>query len=61
MAASPFPTNPLEIWSEMLFPLPNLMAQKQRLDFSGGPVVKNPPAKARYTGLLSGLGRTHMP
>ena len=30
-------------------------------DFPGGPVVKNPPANAEDTGLLPGLGRSHMP
>ena len=30
-------------------------------DFPGGPVVKKPPAKAVDTGLISGLGRSHMP
>ena len=30
-------------------------------DFSGGPVVKNPPANARDTGSIPGLGRSHMP
>ena len=28
--------------------------------FSGGPVVKNPPANARHTGVNTGLGRSHM-
>ena len=30
-------------------------------DFLGGPVVKNLPANARDPGLISGLGRSHMP
>ena len=30
-------------------------------DFPGGAVVKNPPANAGDTGLISGLGRSHMP
>ena len=30
-------------------------------DFPGGPVVKNPSAKAGVTGSVSGLGRAHMP
>ena len=30
-------------------------------DFSGGPVVKNLPAKARDTGSILGLGRFHVP
>ena len=28
--------------------------------FPGGPVVKNPPAKARDMGSIPGLGRLHM-
>ena len=28
--------------------------------FPGGPVVKNLPWNARYTGLVPGPGRTHM-
>ena len=31
------------------------------LDFPGGPVVKNPLANARDTGLNSSLGRFYMP
>ena len=30
-------------------------------DFPGGPVVKNPPANARDTGLIPGLRRFHTP
>ena len=30
-------------------------------DFPGGAVVKNPPANAGDTGLIPGLGRSHMP
>ena len=30
-------------------------------DFSGGTVVKNPPANARDTGSIPGPGRSHMP
>ena len=30
-------------------------------DYPGGAVVKNPPANARDTGLIPGLGRSHMP
>ena len=30
-------------------------------DFSGGPVVKNLPAKARDMGSIPGPGRFHMP
>ena len=29
--------------------------------FPGGSVVKNPPANAGDTGLIPGLGRSHMP
>ena len=29
--------------------------------FTGGPVVKNPPANAGDTGSIAGLGRSHMP
>ena len=29
--------------------------------FPGGAVVKNPPANAEDTGLIPGLGRSHMP
>ena len=31
------------------------------LDFSGGPVVKNPPANVGDTGWILDLGRFHMP
>lgn len=30
-------------------------------DFAGGPVVKNPSAKAEDMGLISEPGRSHMP
>ena len=30
-------------------------------DFPGGTVVKNPPLNAGDTGLIPGLGRSHMP
>ena len=30
-------------------------------DFSGGPVVKNPPANAGVMGSIPGPGRLHMP
>ena len=30
-------------------------------DFSGGPVIENPPAKAGDIGSVPGLGRFHMP
>ena len=30
-------------------------------DFPGGPVVKNLPANAGDTGLIPGMGRSHMP
>ena len=31
------------------------------MDFTGGTVVKNPPANAGDTGLSPGPGRSHMP
>ena len=31
------------------------------MDSLGGPVVGNPPAKEGDTGLIPGLGRSHMP
>ena len=31
------------------------------LDFPGGPVVKNPPARGRGMGSIPGPGRSHMP
>ena len=34
---------------------------KHRVDFSGGSVVKNPPAKAGDTGSIPGSERVHMP
>ena len=30
-------------------------------DFTGGTVVKNPPASAGYMGSIPGPGRSHMP
>ena len=30
-------------------------------DYTGSPMVKNPPANAGDTGSISGLGRSHMP
>ena len=33
---------------------------KERRDFPGGTVVKNPPASAGDTGSSPGLGRSHM-
>ena len=30
------------------------------MDFSGGPVIKNPPANAADTSSIPGLGRFHM-
>ena len=35
--------------------------KKKKEDFSGGPVVKNPPANAGATCLIPGPGRSHMP
>ena len=37
------------------------MGNKNVKDFPGGAVVKNPPANAGDTGLIPGLGRSHMP
>ena len=34
---------------------------RKSVDFSGGPVVKNPPANAGDTDSIPGLGRFHMP
>ena len=34
--------------------------KKEHVDFPGGPVVKNLPAKARYMDLIPGPGRFHM-
>ena len=36
------------------------MEEKENRDFSGGPVVKNPPANAEDTGLIPGLGMAHI-
>ena len=44
--------------------LVDLLSRAQQLlplDFSGGPVLKNSPANAGDTGLISGLGRSHKP
>ena len=38
-----------------------LLLDKDQEDFSGGAVFKNPPANAGDTGLIPGLGRSHMP
>ena len=35
--------------------------KKERGDFPGGAVVKNPPANAGDTGSIPGPGRSHMP
>ena len=35
-------------------------SKKEWRGFPGGSVVKNPPASARDTGSVSGLGRPHM-
>ena len=35
--------------------------RKNVQDFPGGPVKKNPPARAGDTGLIPGPGRFHMP
>ena len=36
-------------------------AQNQTGGFLGGSVVKNPPANEGDTGLIPGLGRSHVP
>ena len=47
--------------------LPVVLAKSQvskaclRRDFPGGTVVGNPPANAGDTGLIPGLGRSHVP
>ena len=38
----------------------NTILSKDPWDFPGG-AVKNPPANAGDTGLIPGLGRSHMP
>ena len=35
-------------------------SKKEHVDFPGGPVVKNLPAKARYMDLIPGPGRFHV-
>ena len=35
--------------------------KERKADFSGGPVVKNPPANAGDTGSIPGLGRFRIP
>ena len=39
----------------------NVEIEKKERGFSGGAVVKNPPADAGDTGSSSGPGRSHMP
>ena len=38
----------------------HVASEKQSKDFPGVPVVKNLPANAGDTGLISGVGRSHM-
>ena len=38
-----------------------VLSKQQYQDFPGSTVVKNPPANAGDTGLIPGLGRSHMP
>lgn len=38
----------------------SLIKRKGGRDFHGGPVVRNPPANAKDTGLILGLGGFHM-
>ena len=47
----------IKCWREGEHPFPVLNLQ----DFSGGPVVKNPPANAGHTGSILAPGRFHMP
>ena len=37
------------------------IVKKENKDFPGGSVIKNPPANEGDTGLIPGLGRSHMP
>ena len=37
------------------------IVRKQRRDFPGGTVDKNPPANSQDTGLIPGPGRFHIP
>ena len=39
----------------------NMFLKTHLRDFPGGAVVENPPANAGDTGLIPGLGRSHMP
>ena len=39
----------------------NKSEKKKILDFPGGPLVRNLPASAEDAGLVSGLGRFHVP
>ena len=41
--------------------LPLFKFLMKNLDFAGGPVVKNPPANAGYTGWIPGWRRSRMP
>ena len=41
--------------------LKNPNCRNPHVDFPGGPVVKNPPAKARDTGSIPGWARSHKP
>ena len=43
------------------FPDQQILLEKSLEGFLGGSVVKNPPANAGDTGLISDLGRSHMP
>ena len=47
-------------WDENSMGLAHLKAKEQGRDFPGGPVVKNLPANAGDTGLITGLGRSYM-
>ena len=47
-------------WSQIPFPDEDGTVQRIRLDFPGGPVVKNPPASAGDMGSIPGPGRSHI-
>ena len=52
------PLSTFSSWSLALF-IGVLKSDNQ--DFSGSPMVKNPPANAEDMGLIPGQGRSHMP
>ena len=48
-------------WVDLEIIILSKVSQKEKGDFPGGTVVKNPPANAGDTGLIPGPGRSHMP